>query len=118
VRQSAFFGIGAYAAALTFTHFGFSTEMALLALVAGVAVSAAVAAIVGGFLLARRVFALRCDCNAGATDHRGAAALYGRNLHRVIRAVVGFEAFDLSVEAWFWIRIGSRSSDSRRVVSR
>src|ERR1700730_4363190 len=44
--QSAFFGIGAYAAGLIFTHAGFSLPLALLALVAGVAVSAAVAAIV------------------------------------------------------------------------
>jgi branched-chain amino acid transport system permease protein len=45
--QSAFFGIGAYAAALVFTHVGFGPWLALLALAAGVAVACLVATLVG-----------------------------------------------------------------------
>jgi branched-chain amino acid transport system permease protein len=45
--QSAFFGIGAYAAGLVFTHNGFSPGTVALALALAVAVSAAVAALVG-----------------------------------------------------------------------
>src|SRR5262245_3063094 len=45
--QSAFFGIGAYAAGLIFTHVGFSSGCAALALVAGIVVAMAVAALVG-----------------------------------------------------------------------
>ncbi|XWN33332.1 MAG: ATP-binding cassette domain-containing protein [Devosia sp.] len=44
--QSAFFGIGGYAAALTFTHYGFGPEWAIGALVAGILVAMAVAALV------------------------------------------------------------------------
>ena len=45
--QSAFFGIGAYAAGLVFTHAGFSAFTVLLALGATLLASAAVAGLVG-----------------------------------------------------------------------
>src|SRR5690606_32599018 len=45
--QAAFFGIGAYAAGLTFTHMGWSPANAVFALLAGIAVSMLVAGIVG-----------------------------------------------------------------------
>src|SRR5690349_23869843 len=45
--QSAFFGIGAYAAGLMFTHVGFDTTNALLALGAGLVAAALIAALVG-----------------------------------------------------------------------
>ena len=45
--QAAFFGIGAYAAGIAFTYIGFSPQTAILAILAGIAVSAGVAAIVG-----------------------------------------------------------------------
>src|SRR5690349_25032343 len=45
--QSAFFGIGAYAAGLTFTHLDFGAGQAALALVIGIALSMLVAALVG-----------------------------------------------------------------------
>ncbi|MEM9221889.1 MAG: branched-chain amino acid ABC transporter ATP-binding protein/permease [Pseudomonadota bacterium] len=44
--QSAFFGIGGYAAALTFTHYGFGPEWAVGALLLGIIVAMAVAALV------------------------------------------------------------------------
>jgi len=102
--QSAFFGFGAYAAALVFTHAGFGPGLALIAF--GVA-------IVGAMLLALLVgwFAF----------HPGASPLYGSVITLVLPIVVsqllysggsftgsssglsGFESFDLSLEAWFRI---------------
>src|ERR1700737_3877005 len=102
--QSAFFGIGAFAAALTFTHFGFSTEMALLALVAGVAVSAAVAAIVGWISFWHGASSLYVAIVTLALPIIVVQLLYtGGTFTGSSSGLVGFEAFDLSVEAWFWI---------------
>lgn len=102
--QSAFFGIGAYAAGLVFTHMGFSTEHAWLALVAGIVVAALVAAVVGWLAF-----------------YHGASPLYGSVVTLVLPIIVtqvlfsggtftgsssglsGFESFDISIEAWFWI---------------
>jgi branched-chain amino acid transport system permease protein len=102
--QSAFFGIGAYAAGLIFTHAGFSPGYAALALIAGIAVAVAFAATVGWLAF-----------------YHGASPLYGSVVTLVLPIVVsqilysggnftgsssglsGFESFDLSIESWFWI---------------
>ena len=102
--QSAFFGIGAYAAGLIFTHVGFGTGYAALALVAGIGVAVIVAAVVGWLAF-----------------YHGASPLYGSVITLVLPIVVsqilysggnftgsssglsGFESFDISIEAWFWI---------------
>jgi len=102
--QSAFFGIGAYAAGLVFTHMGFSTEHAFLAFGAGIFVSMLVAAVVGWL-----------------SFYHGASPLYASVVSLVLPIVVaqllysggeftgsssglsGFESFDVSIEAWFWI---------------
>jgi branched-chain amino acid transport system permease protein len=102
--QSAFFGIGAYAAGLIFTHAGFDTGYAALALVAGIGVAVIVAAVVGWLAF-----------------YHGASPLYGSVVTLVLPIVVtqilysggnftgsssglsGFESFDVSIEAWFRI---------------
>jgi branched-chain amino acid transport system permease protein len=102
--QSAFFGIGAYAAGLIFTHAGFGVGYAALALVVGIAVAMIVAAVVGWLAF-----------------YHGASPLYGSVITLVLPIVVsqilysggnftgsssglsGFESFDLSLETWFWI---------------
>lgn len=102
--QSAFFGIGAYAAGLIFTHVGFGPGYAALALVTGIAVAIIVAAVVGWLAF-----------------YHGASPLYGSVVTLVLPIVVtqilysggnftgsssglsGFESFDVSIEAWFWI---------------
>ena len=102
--QSAFFGIGAYAAGLIFTHAGFGPGYAALALVAGIGVAVIVAAVVGWLAF-----------------YHGASPLYGSVITLVLPIVVsqilysggnftgsssglsGFESFDVSIEAWFWI---------------
>ena len=102
--QSAFFGIGAYAAGLIFTHVGFGPGYAALALFSGIAVAVIVAAVVGWLAF-----------------YHGASPLYGSVVTLVLPIVVtqilysggnftgsssglsGFESFDVSIEAWFWI---------------
>jgi branched-chain amino acid transport system permease protein len=102
--QSAFFGIGAYAAGLIFTHAGFGPGYATVALAAGIVVAIVVAAIVGWLAF-----------------YHGASPLYGSVVTLVLPIVVsqilysggnftgsssglsGFESFDVSIEAWFWI---------------
>lgn len=105
--QSAFFGFGAYAAALTFTHVGFGPGTALMAFGIAIAGAMLVALVVGWFAF-----------------HPGASALYGSVITLVLPIVVsqllysggsftgsssglaGFESFDLSLEAWFRITAG------------
>ena len=102
--QSAFFGIGAYAAGLIFTHMGFSPGNAALALGAGIAVAVLVAILVGWL-----------------SFYHGASPLYASVVSLVLPIVVsqllysggtftgsssglsGFESFDVSLQAWFWI---------------
>jgi branched-chain amino acid transport system permease protein len=102
--QSAFFGLGAYAAGLAFTHGGFSTSTVLLALGAAVLVSAAVAALVGWL-----------------SFYRGASPFFATVISLVLPIVLtqllltggewtgsssgltGYETFDLSLEAWYWV---------------
>jgi branched-chain amino acid transport system permease protein len=102
--QSAFFGIGAYAAGLTFTHMGFSTEHALLALVAGIAVSAAVAALVGWFAFYQGASPLYASVVTLALPIIVAQILYsGGNFTGSSSGLSGFESFDVEMNTWFWI---------------
>ena len=102
--QSAFFGIGAYAAGLIFTHMGFSAAHAALALAAGIGVASVVAAVVGWLAF-----------------YHGASPLYGSVVTLALPIIVeqilfsggtftgsssglsGFESFEISIETWFWI---------------
>lgn len=102
--QSAFFGIGAYAAGLAFTHGGFSASTVLLAIGAAVLVTAAVAALVGWL-----------------SFYRGASPFFATVISLVLPIVLtqlllsggewtgsssgltGYQTFDLSLEAWYWV---------------
>ncbi len=88
--QSAFFGIGAYAAGLIFTHVGFSLPFAAAALAAGVGV-------VAGRGLARvlpRGFAALCiGGDVGVADRPRAGCLFGRRIHRIEQRLVRFRQF-------------------------
>ena len=102
--QSAFFGIGAYAAGLIFTHMGYSPQHALLAFGAAIGVAVLMAVVVGWL-----------------SFYHGASPLYASVVTLVLPIVVaqilysggeftgsssglsGFESFDVSIEAWFWI---------------
>lgn len=102
--QSAFFGFGAYAAALVFTHAGFGPGLALAAFGITIFGAMLLALLVGWFAF-----------------HPGASPLYGSVITLVLPIAVsqllysggnftgsssglsGFESFDLSLEAWFRI---------------
>ncbi|MFP3612547.1 branched-chain amino acid ABC transporter ATP-binding protein/permease [Paraburkholderia sp. SIMBA_050] len=102
--QSAFFGLGAYAAGLVFTHGGFSAGYVALALGAAVAVSAGVAGLLGWL-----------------SFYRGASPFFATVMSLVLPIVLsqlllsggewtgsssgltGYPTFDLSLKAWYWI---------------
>jgi branched-chain amino acid transport system permease protein len=106
--QSAFFGIGAYAAGLVFTHGGFSTAYVVLALGAAIGVTAAVAGLLGWL-----------------SFYRGASPFFATVMSLVMPIVLtqlllsggewtgsssgltGYETFDLSLQAWYWIAGGA-----------
>ena len=105
--QATFFGIGAYAAGLVFTHAGFSPGMAVAALLGGVAVSMLVAGLVGVL-----------------SFYPGATPLYASVVSLVLPIVAtqvifaggtftgsssglsGFESFDFDIRTWLWISAG------------
>ena len=102
--QSAFFGIGAYACALVFTHWGFGPGWAIAALLIGILAAMAVGALAGWLAF-----------------YHGASPLYGSivtlALPIILTQVVfaggrftgsssglsGFPTYYWSIEAWFWI---------------
>ena len=102
--QSAFFGIGAYACALVFTHWGFGPGWAILALVLGILTAMAVAALAGWLAF-----------------YHGASPLYGSIVTLALPIIVtqvvfaggrttgsssglsGFPTYYWASETWFWI---------------
>ena len=105
--QSAFFGVGAYAAGLVFTHLGFSPALAFLAVGAALAAAALLAAVTGWL-----------------SFYRGASPFFATVISLVLPVVLtqsilsggsftgsssgltGYETFDLSLEAWYVIAAG------------
>ena len=102
--QSAFFGIGAYACALVFTHWGFGADWALLALALGILAAMAVAALAGWLAF-----------------YHGASPLYGSIVTLALPIILtqvifaggrttgsssglsGFPTYYWSIETWFWL---------------
>lgn len=101
--QSAFFGIGAYAAGLMFTHLGFSPGHAALALAGGVIVAALVAALVGWLAFWHGASPLYVSVVTLVLPIIVAQLLYsGGTFTGSSTGLSGFETFDISLEAWFW----------------
>jgi len=105
--QATFFGIGAYAAGLTFTHLGFSPGMAALALIGGILVSMLVAALVGvlsfypgGTPLYASVVSLVLPIVATQIIFSGGTFTGSSS------GLSGFESFDLDITVWFWLSAG------------
>ncbi|MCZ8387828.1 branched-chain amino acid ABC transporter ATP-binding protein/permease [Achromobacter xylosoxidans] len=108
--QSAFFGVGAYAAGLAFTHYGFSPGIALAAALVAVG-AAALLALATGWL----------------SFYRGASPFFATVISLVLPIVLtqvalsggtytgsssgltGYDTFDLSLEAWYVIAAGGLS---------
>jgi len=102
--QSAFFGIGAYAAGLIFTHAGFSPAHAALALAAGIAVSALAAVLVGWLAFYHGASPLYASVVTLVLPIVVAQILYsGGNFTGSSSGLSGFDSFDVSLEAWFRI---------------
>jgi branched-chain amino acid transport system permease protein len=102
--QAAFFGIGAYAAGITFTYMDFSPQTAVLALAAGLAVSAVVAGITGWISFFHGASPLYAAIVTLALPIILVQVLYsGGTFTGSSSGLVGYNTFDLSVEAWFTI---------------
>ena len=102
--QSAFFGIGAYAAGLMFTHMGYSPENAAMALAGGVVVSAAVAALVGWLAFYQGASPLYASVVTLVLPIIVAQILYsGGTFTGSSSGLSGFESFDVDLETWFRI---------------
>lgn len=102
--QSAFFGLGAYAAGLVFTHGGFSAGYVVLALGAAIVVTGAVGGLLGWL-----------------SFYRGASPFFATVMSLVLPIVLsqlllsggqwtgsssgltGYPTLDLSLQAWYWI---------------
>jgi branched-chain amino acid transport system permease protein len=102
--QSAFFGIGAYAAGLVFTHFGLSPGTIAIAIGLAIVVPMVVAGLVGWL-----------------SFYRGASPFFATVISLVLPIVMtqlllsggewtgsssgltGYDTFDLSLNAWYWI---------------
>ncbi len=102
--QSAFFGIGAYAAGLVFTHFGLSPGTIVIAIGLAIVVPMVVAGLVGWL-----------------SFYRGASPFFATVISLVLPIVMtqlllsggewtgsssgltGYDTFDLSLNAWYWI---------------
>jgi branched-chain amino acid transport system permease protein len=102
--QSAFFGIGAYSAGLVFTHMGFSAEHAVLALGAGIVLSAVVAALVGWLAFYQGASPLYASVVTLVLPIIVAQILYsGGTFTGSSSGLSGFESFDIELNTWFWI---------------
>lgn len=105
--QSAFFGVGAYAAGLLFTHLGFSLGIAALALLIGLVVSAALAWVLGWISFYQGASPLYVAIVTLAFPIIIVQLLYsGGTFTGSSSGLVGFETFELSVHAWFSIAGG------------
>jgi branched-chain amino acid transport system permease protein len=102
--QSAFFAAGAYSAGLIFTHVGFNAGTALAALVAGIVAAIVMAAIVAWLAFAHGVQQLYAAVVSLVLPIVCTQLLFsGGNFTGSSSGLSGFDSFDLSVEAWFWI---------------
>jgi branched-chain amino acid transport system permease protein len=105
--QSAFFAAGAYSAGLIFTHVGFGGGTALLALVSGVAAAVVMAAILAMFAFGHGVQPLYAAVVSLVLPIVCTQVLFsGGNFTGSSSGLSGFDSFDLSIEAWFWMAGG------------
>ncbi len=105
--QSAFFAIGAYAAGLTFTHYGFSEANAGLALAGGVVLAVIVAAVIGWLAFWHGASALYASVITLVLPIVATQILFsGGTFTGSSSGLSGFESFSWSTEQWFWITGG------------
>ena len=102
--QAAYFGIGAYATALIFTHVGFEPATILLAVGLALGVPALAGLVVGWLSFYPGSTPLYASVISLAFPIVVTQVIFsGGTFSGSSSGLVGYEAFDLSIEAWFWI---------------
>jgi branched-chain amino acid transport system permease protein len=105
--QAVFFGIGAYAAGLVFTHAGFSPGMALLALAGGIAISMVVAGLVGVLSFYPGATPLYASVISLVLPIVATQIIFaGGNFTGSSSGLSGFESFELDIRTWLWVSAG------------
>ena len=106
--QSAFFGIGAYACGLAFTHLGLSPGIAILAFVGGLAAAAATAALVGWLAFGYGVSPIYVSVVTLVLPIVVTQVIFsGGTFTGSSSGLSGFPTADLDLEPWFWIAGGA-----------
>ena len=106
--QAAFFGIGAYAAALVFTHIGFSPATIALAIALALAAPALVGLLVGWLSFYPGSTPLYASVVSLAFPIVVTQIVFsGGTFTGSSSGLVGYLVVDFSIEAWFWIAGGA-----------
>jgi len=102
--QSAFFGIGAYACALTFTHYGFGPGWALGALTAGVLAAMVLAALIGWLAFYHGASPLYASIITLALPIVLVQVIFaGGRFTGSSSGLSAFPTYYWALETWFWI---------------
>ena len=105
--QATFFGIGAYAAGLVFTHVGFSPGIAAMALAGGVAISMGIAALVGWLSFYPGATPLYASVVSLVLPIVATQIIFsGGNFSGSSSGLSGFESFDFGIQTWLWLSGG------------
>lgn len=105
--QATFFGIGAYAAGLVFTHAGFSPGIAAIALAGGVAISMGIAALVGWMSFYPGATPLYASVVSLVLPIVATQIIFsGGNFTGSSSGLSGFESFDFGIQTWLWLSGG------------
>ena len=102
--QSAFFGIGAYACGLVFTHYGFGPGWAVLALAAGILAAMAVGLLVGWLAFYHGASPLYASIVTLALPIVLTQVVFaGGRFTGSSSGLSGFPTYYWDLEVWFWI---------------
>lgn len=102
--QSAFFGIGAYACALVFTHYGFGPGWAIGALALGVFVAMAVAGMIGWLAFYHGASPLYASIITLALPIVAVQVIFaGGRFTGSSSGLAAFPTYYWSFETWFWV---------------
>jgi branched-chain amino acid transport system permease protein len=106
--QAAFFGIGAYAAALVFTHVGFAPATIALAIALAIAAPALAGLMVGWLSFYPGSTPLYASVISLAFPIIVTQIVFaGGTFTGSSSGLVGYQVLDFSIEAWFWIAGGA-----------
>lgn len=105
--QSAFFGIGAYACGLVFTHYGFGPGWALGALAIGIVVAVAVAVLIGWLAFFHGASPLYASIVTLALPIVVTQLIFsGGRFTGSSSGLSGFPTYYWDLEIWFWLAGG------------